>query len=81
MACSEKGSCVFSFRKGGNAVHCQIQAQNGGKWDFCAHQYFCRNTNRYELSKQANMCTAPEKLKDGAAADMKAGNNDKGKEQ
>lgn len=57
MACGAKGSCEYAYRKGGsNAVHCQIQTQKGGKWDFCAHQYFCKQRDRYEIAKEAEGC-------------------------
>lgn len=58
MACGAKGACEQAYRKPGrNTVHCKIQTERGGKWDFCAHQYFCPSKGRYELSEGANACT------------------------
>lgn len=67
--CGSKGACAFSCRKGGsNAVHCRIQAEKGGKWDFCKYQFMCQRTNRFEMGREANSCNlAAEKL----AADAK----------
>ena len=60
MACGAKGVCKSSYRKGGsNAVHCQIQTNSGGKWDFCKHQYLCGKSNRFELSEEASTCNLP----------------------
>lgn len=61
MACGPKGKCEQAYRKPGkNSVHCKIQTANGGKWDFCAHQYFCPNSNRWELNAEANKCPMTE---------------------
>lgn len=53
----EKADCPFAYRKAGsNATHCKVQAEKGGKWDFCKYQYFCRNTGRYELTDEVGKC-------------------------
>lgn len=58
----QKWTCESAYRKAGkNTVHCMIQTENGGKWDFCAHQYLCLQSNRYELSKTAAACTIRQK--------------------
>lgn len=67
MACTAKGNCGFAYRKGGNAVHCQIQTRQGGKWDFCKYQYLCRHSGRYELSKDATTCTLNDETAKKAA--------------
>lgn len=54
MACSEKYTCEEAYRSGGNAVRCRLQ--QGGKWNFCAHQYMCAVSNRYEVGKGAVSC-------------------------
>lgn len=65
MACGSKGTCKYAYRKPGkNTVHCAIQTKQGGKWEFCAHQYLCKNLNRYELSKEAEMCPLPKKIEE-----------------
>lgn len=56
-----KGNCANAYRKpGSNAVHCKIQAERGGQWDFCAHQYYCNQSRRWEMTAQANRCPLPE---------------------
>lgn len=73
MACGQKGNCDKAYRKPGkNTLHCEIQTANGGKWDFCAHQYFCQNSKRYELSKEANDCPLPQKEAEKAKEQAKA---------
>lgn len=57
MNCGPRGKCEKAYRKPGrDTVHCEIQTEKGGKWDFCAHQYFCQRTQKYELSREANEC-------------------------
>lgn len=54
----EKAHCPYLYRKNGkDTAHCQIQAKKGGRWDFCKYQYFCRQTNRYEVTQKAASCT------------------------
>ena len=62
MPCGPRGQCKHAYRKPGkNTLHCDIQTKQGGKWDFCAHQYLCGMTKRYELSREANSCPMPKK--------------------
>lgn len=57
MACATKGKCEYAYiKQGSNAMHCIIQRDNGSKWDFCAHQQFCRAENRYTLNHGAVNC-------------------------
>jgi hypothetical protein len=66
MACSTTGNCQQAYRKGGsNAVHCKIQQERGGKWDFCAYQYFCKKSNRYEMSAEVAKCRLRHDRKGG----------------
>ena len=64
--------CRYAYRKpGSNAVHCRIQRDEAKQWDFCAHQYYCAKSKRYELSCDA--CALPQKyeaklIKDGQEA-------------
>lgn len=76
MACGAKGTCEQAYRKPGrNTVHCKIQTERGGKWDFCAHQFFCPSKGRYELSEGANTCAlrqpVPETKKTGKKEEPK----------
>lgn len=62
MPCGAKGTCEHAYRKPGkDTLHCDIQTAQGGRWDFCAHQYLCTNSRRYELSKEATDCPLPNK--------------------
>lgn len=57
-----QGGCRYAYRKGGSdAAHCRLQTGNGRKWDFCAFQYFCGQTRRYEVSDGAKTCKLPAK--------------------
>ena len=58
MVIPEKASCPMSYRKPGkDTLHCKAQINRATTWDFCKHQYFCQNTKRYEMSKEAAYCT------------------------
>ena len=37
-----------------NSIRCSALA--GRKWDFCIHQYFCRDKGKYALNKDAANC-------------------------
>ena len=57
MGCGPRGACKLMYRKPGkDTAHCKVQAEKGGQWDFCAHQYFCHRTNKWELTDKANAC-------------------------
>ena len=50
--------CEFAYRKNGiNAVMCRVVQ---GNYPYCAHQYMCHNTKRWEADKQAQ-CLLREK--------------------
>lgn len=43
--------CKYAYRKNGDvSVHCRLVE---GKFDYCAHTYFCSNTSRWEADKLA----------------------------
>lgn len=84
MACATKGKCEYAYiKQGSNAMHCVIQRDNGGKWDFCAHQQFCRAANRYTLNQDAANCTLPAKMQEdkSAVAEKNSGSKDKSKKR
>lgn len=57
MAITEKYQCEYLYRKPGQeTAHCTIQRDKGLKWDFCKYQYLCRNTKRYETTKDVDRC-------------------------
>lgn len=42
------------------SIRCSVLAQSGSKWDFCIHQYFCRERGKYRLSNDAATCKLKE---------------------
>lgn len=51
-----KENCPHAFRKRGDvSIHCEILAQET-RADYCGHQYLCRQTRRWEATKQAADC-------------------------
>lgn len=49
-----KENCQFAYRKRGDAsIHCK---KINGNMDYCAHQYFCPKTQRWEATEQTNKC-------------------------
>lgn len=55
--CKQNGHCANAFRSAyDNVVHCRVQADGAKKWDFCAHQYLCNRSRRYELDVSASQC-------------------------
>lgn len=54
-------SCPFAVRKG-RTLHC-THAEKDESADFCAHQYFCRLTNKWKNTKDAAKC--PVRLRGG----------------
>lgn len=54
-----KENCPYAFRKPRDvAIHCN---QLDGANDYCAHQYFCPDTGRWEATKQSNECPLSRK--------------------
>lgn len=53
-----KEHCPFAFRKSGDTnVMCRKIAENpNSKWIFCAHQYYCGQTRRWEATKNKGDC-------------------------
>ncbi len=67
------GTCEYAYRKPGcDTVHCSIQKAQARKWDFCAHQYLCNQTRRYEMNTDATACTLPKKAKKALVEQGKA---------
>lgn len=53
-------NCPFAYRKRGDvSLHCK--KLEGDRWTQCGHQYFCRNTKRWEATKQAKDCPLRKK--------------------
>jgi hypothetical protein len=49
-------NCPFAYRKNGDvSLHCRkLAGEKGG--DFCAHQYLCNITRKWEVSPQGKRC-------------------------
>lgn len=49
--------CEHAFyTRNGGSVQCRILNEQGKKWAFCVHQYLCRASGKYEISKDAAAC-------------------------
>lgn len=49
--------CRYACRvKGDVSVHCRILQERGARHDYCAHQYLCNRTKRWETSQEAISC-------------------------
>lgn len=55
MAAQKTGSCPHAYWVR-DTIHCRVQQEAKAKWDFCKHQYFCRVSNRNELTDNAGNC-------------------------
>ena len=38
------------------SIRCAALREQGAKWDFCLHQYFCRVSGKYEITDAAADC-------------------------
>lgn len=58
MAEEIKENCPFAYRQYGDKnVHCRkIQEIPYVRWTFCAHQYECRRSGRWEATKNPKDC-------------------------
>ena len=54
--------CDYAFRKIGDAsLHCKLLEKE--QFSQCAHQYYCKQTHRWEASDPAQKCPLPQKIK------------------
>lgn len=54
-------NCEYGFRnKGDVSVHCRLLSTHG-KNDYCAHQYLCRVSGKWEVSNQGQNCPIKNK--------------------
>ena len=51
-------NCPHAFRKSGDPnVHCRIlQEMDNVRWTYCGHQFDCRQTGRWEATKNPSDC-------------------------
>lgn len=58
-------ACPYAQRGGaGQSVRCTALREKNLKWDFCVHQYYCRQSGQYELSKDAACCKHAQEKKE-----------------
>lgn len=49
--------CKYAYRKAGDvSLHCRILEKKERERDWCAHQYLCKRTRRWEVSGGAIQC-------------------------
>lgn len=49
--------CKYAYRVIGDvSLHCMAQKESGARHDYCAHQYLCAQTRRWEVSSGAGKC-------------------------
>lgn len=56
---AKKENCPSAFRRPGDkSVQCRKVAEENpdAKWTFCAHQYFCSMSGRFEAAKSPKDC-------------------------
>lgn len=65
MGCGRmNGKCEYAYRKNGDvSLHCRYLTQNGARHDWCAHQYLCGRTRRWEVSEGAYGCDVRKEKK------------------
>ena len=50
-------ACPKAYRVyGKKEIFCREAEKKGARWPYCAHQYQCGRTGRYEASKDALNC-------------------------
>lgn len=50
-------TCEYADRQASEkSIRCAALREQGAKWDFCLHQYFCRMSGRYEITDAAADC-------------------------
>jgi hypothetical protein len=53
-------TCQYAYKKHGDvSVHCTLLKPFAS--DYCAYQYLCNQTRRWEVSKRSNECSVRRK--------------------
>lgn len=53
-------TCQYAYKKRGDvSVHCTLLKPFAS--DYCAYQYLCNQTRRWEVSKRSNECSVRRK--------------------
>lgn len=49
--------CKYAYRKNGDvSLHCRCLTEKGERHDWCAHQYLCARTKKWEVSDGEAHC-------------------------
>ena len=49
--------CEYAYRKNGDvSLHCRYLTEKGERHDWCAHQYLCARTKKWEVSDGEAHC-------------------------
>lgn len=56
-------NCPYAYRKSGDvSVHCRVLTEDkNSSQDYCAHQYLCNMSRRWEVSTKGQTCTVKNK--------------------
>ena len=50
-------TCEYAYRKNGDvSLHCRYLTEKKARHDWCAHQYLCSRTKKWEVSNGASHC-------------------------
>ena len=54
-------NCPYGYRRPGDvSVHCKVLEAQKKSNDYCAHQYLCNRSRRWEVSPQGAFCPVRE---------------------
>lgn len=52
-----QGTCEYAYRKNGDvSLHCRYLTEKKARHDWCAHQYLCGRTKKWEVSAESSHC-------------------------
>lgn len=50
-------TCEYAYRKNGDvSLHCRYLTEKKARHDWCAHQYLCGRTKKWEVSADSSHC-------------------------
>lgn len=50
-------TCEYAYRKNGDvSLHCRYLTEKKARHDWCAHQYLCARTKKWEVSAESSHC-------------------------
>ena len=52
-------TCEYAYRKNGDvSLHCRYLTEKKARHDWCAHQYLCGITKKWEVSAESSHCNS-----------------------